>query len=93
MSWKSPELINRIIEGHSVIIGEILQASHYDGILKTDIAKWLEDKPEVQYWVDRSIDGIFVRQLPADQMGFDKGYELMVDLEERDFIHWELKNG
>jgi len=95
---KSPELIKRIINGHSVVIGKLVFESKHWGLglppeLITLIPEYLSKNPKAQWAKDNAIDNVYVRSVGDEEFISDeKGYELLVDLEEKEYVFWSLTN-
>jgi len=95
----SPELIKRIINGHTVVIGRLTFNSKHWGVgLPPEISplmlEYIRDNPKAQWAVDNAIDNVFVREVENDYfISEEKEYDLLVDLEDKEFLFWRLQNG
>ena len=98
---KSPELIKRIINGHSVVIGKLVFESKHWGLglppeLIKLIPEYISNNSKAQWANDNAIDNVYVRVAGDEDEIFiseEKVYELLVDLEDKDYVFWQLQNG
>ena len=96
---KSPELIKRIIHGHTVVIGKLIFTTKHWGLglppeLRKLIPEYISNNSNAQWAKDNSIDSVYVREILDDEfISEDKKYELLVDLADKEYVFWRLIDG
>jgi len=81
------------------VIGKVVFESKHWGVglppeLKPLMLEYIIKNPKAQWAANNAIDSVFVREVEDDEfISEEKTYELLVDLEDKEYMFWRLQNG